>query len=41
MNFNEMLRNCWEEAKRYEIGSYLYVAESPASLSTMCFLWKK
>ena len=32
MNFNEMLKNCWEEAKRYEIGSYLYVAESPASL---------
>jgi hypothetical protein len=35
MNFNEMVRACWEAAKKTEATSYLFVAESPASLEVM------
>ncbi|MGB1875900.1 MAG: hypothetical protein ACPHGY_03110 [Rhodospirillaceae bacterium] len=32
MDFNEMVRACWEAAKEFEASAYLLVAESPAGL---------
>jgi hypothetical protein len=35
MDFNEMVRVCWEAAKQAEATAYLFVAESPSSLEVM------